>query len=232
MGYLLKSVLGGGLFLGSVALFNVELTKVLDIGTCASGNTPYVIARPCPEGTEEAVLLLVASVFAGLIGAGIYAARGRGPRGGASLGIGSGVLMWGIFFTVTGVVSLIHSRSPEAMEAGSEGAGLIVGITFLVMGVPPLLFAIWIALSSIGKDREDGSSGFAPILSSLPTRAASDAPGSGWISTTAAATQPPAAPGGGDRTIERLERLQRLRESGALTATEFELQKARILRDG
>jgi hypothetical protein len=38
------------------------------------------------------------------------------------------------------------------------------------------------------------------------------------------------SPGSGDDSIAKLERLQRLREQGALTAAEFEQQKQRILR--
>jgi hypothetical protein len=237
MAWALKAIVGGGLFLGAVALFNVELTKLLDIGTCGSGNTPYVIVRPCPEGTGTHALLLTGSIFAGLIGAGIYAARGPGPRGGRGLGIGTGLTMWAIFFTATGAVSLIHSLTSDVVGPDGKTGGIIVGVTFLLMGVPALLFAVWAAISSFGERRSGaGAGGQGAILGSLPTRAASDAPGSGWV-TTSGSSAPAAAPASGsargaDRTIERLERLQRLRDSGALTATEFELQKARILREG
>ena len=61
---------------------------MLEIGTCASGNSPYVIAQECPEGIESDFWLLTGSIF------GLFAAAGgaglRGPRpGGGGFGFGS-----------------------------------------------------------------------------------------------------------------------------------------------
>jgi hypothetical protein len=44
-------------------------------------------------------------------------------------------------------------------------------------------------------------------------------------------TQPPALPAAtaGDSDLERLKKLQELRESGAITDAEFETEKARVL---
>ena len=73
MGYLIKTILGAALFLGGVALFNVKLVELLETGTCASGNVPYEIAPgyQCPDDTGTDILLMVAGIFGGLIGAGI-----------------------------------------------------------------------------------------------------------------------------------------------------------------
>ena len=60
MRYWSRTLIGAGLFLGSLVLFNVKLIELLDTGTCASGNQPYEIARPCPEGTGTDMLLLTA----------------------------------------------------------------------------------------------------------------------------------------------------------------------------
>jgi hypothetical protein len=76
MAYLLKAISGLGLFGAGIALANVKLVKLLETGTCASGNTPYVIRHPCPPGTGGAILLLMAGIFAAVIGAGLFAARG------------------------------------------------------------------------------------------------------------------------------------------------------------
>ena len=51
---------------------------------------------------------------------------------------------------------------------------------------------------------------------------------SGADATTPAPAAAPAASGGGD-TVAELERLAKLRDSGALTDAEFEQQKARVL---
>ena len=45
MRYWVRSVLGAGLFLACVVVFNMKLVELLNTGTCASGNTPYVIAK-------------------------------------------------------------------------------------------------------------------------------------------------------------------------------------------
>jgi hypothetical protein len=52
MAYPTKAIFGLGLFGGGVALANVKLVQLLEIGTCASGNTPYEIRNPCPAAPE------------------------------------------------------------------------------------------------------------------------------------------------------------------------------------
>jgi hypothetical protein len=81
MGYLIKAPLGLALFIGGIVLFNVKLVSLLGTGTCASGNTPYQIAQPCPSGTGTDILLLMAGIFGGLIGAGLFVWRGDPPLG-------------------------------------------------------------------------------------------------------------------------------------------------------
>jgi hypothetical protein len=39
-------------------LFDVKLAKLLEVGTCASGNQPFVVANQCPEGIESPILLV------------------------------------------------------------------------------------------------------------------------------------------------------------------------------
>src|SRR5713226_10770653 len=103
MGYYLKLLVG--LFLvaaGSVA-FEVGIVRLLElhVSSCASGNTPYAIAQPCPKGTGTDIVLLMGGIFGGLIGAGVYA--NRGPRPGGQLfeppfGLSSSVFLWVLLF--------------------------------------------------------------------------------------------------------------------------------------
>src|SRR6185295_8929574 len=114
VGYLIKATVGLALFIGGIVLFNVKLVSLLETGTCASGNTPYQISQPCPEGTGTDILLLTASIFAGLIGVAIFAFRGDPPWGGKrSLNdpgrLSTGLFAWGAFFTATGATSLMAS---------------------------------------------------------------------------------------------------------------------------
>ena len=117
---------------------------------------------------------------------------------------------WGAFFTGTGAATVIASRTSEAMPEDGKLGGTIVGTTFLVMGVPALLFALWSFGSRLG-DRDE-----------RPSTSTTSAPGFGG------GGRPGAGFGSGD-AIARLERLQRLRESGGLTESEFAREKAEIL---
>ena len=237
MGYLLKATIGAALFIGCLVLFNVKLVSLLETGTCASGNVPYDIAPgyQCPEHTGRDILLLTASIFGMLIGAGIFAFRGESPRGGGSrFGgmFGAGTLAWGLFFTATGATALISSLTDEAIKNsnGGQAGGIIVGATFILMGLPALLFAIWGLLKSIGRRDEGpvmpataGAAGFGDTLSQVsgfgPARQMWSRVGAtGTASSTSS-------------QISKLERLQKLRESGALTDVEFEREKAKILSE-
>jgi Short C-terminal domain len=249
MGYLVKAPLGLGMFVGGIVLFNVKLVALLETGTCASGNTPYQISQPCPAGTGTDILLLMAGIFGGLIGAGIFAFRGDPPWDrDRPLNYAStfsfGLFAWGFFFTATGATSLIASLTDEAVKSSSGGqlGGLIVGGTFLVMGVPALLLSLWRLLSGLGKRDERPAAatataglggmggGMMSRMSAGLDQARAMQQLSGrlrWGSTGAGAT----GGGGTAGQIAKLERLQKLRESGALTDSEFEREKAKILSE-
>jgi hypothetical protein len=247
MGYLIKAPLGLAMFFGGIALFNIKLVSLLETGTCASGNTPYEIAQPCPSGTGTDILLLMAGIFGGLIGGGIFAFRGDPPwdkdrpiNSGSDFSFG--LFAWGIFFTATGATSLIASLTNQQIQDSSGGklGGIIVGGTFLVMGLPVLLYTLWNLVSGIGKRDERpatatagagmGGSPIARMSAGIDQarsaqQLASRLP---WGSTGSSA---PVGGGGTSGQIAKLERLQKLRESGALTDSEFDREKAKILSE-
>ncbi len=244
MGYLIKAPLGLGMFFGGIVLFNVKLVSLLETGTCASGNTPYQIAQPCPSGTGTDILLLMAGIFGGLIGAGIFAFRGDPPwdrdrpiNSGSNFSFG--LFAWGIFFTATGATALIASLTNQAIQDSSGGklGGLIVGGTFIVMGLPVLLYTLWNLVSGIGGRDERpaaaeagmGGSPMARMSAGLNQARAMQQLSSRlpWGSTGSTAS----VGGGTGGQIAKLERLQKLRESGALTDSEFEREKAKILSE-
>ena len=233
MAYLIKAGLGLGLFFGGVILFNVTLQELLDIGTCASGNVQFEIREgyECPEGTGTKVLLLFVSIIGGLIGCAIFAFRGDPPWGERRKSVGMfgwGTLAWGLFFAGTGLALMLGGpygeiTDPETGEVvgrpDSELGANITGITFLVMGVPALLLGLWSAFKGLtGRSGERGpsSSSTGGIVSQLnqmkPSRSASG------------------RAKGGD-AIGKIERLQKLRESGAITKAEFDKEKAKILAE-
>ena len=250
MGYLLKAGIGLALFLGGLVLFNVKLQELLDTGTCTSGNVPFEIRQgyECPEGTGTDILLTMASVLIGLIGAGIFAFRGNPPWGERSRTVGLfglGTLAWGLFFAGTGAALLIGApygeiTDPQTGETvgrpDSQLGATITGVTFLVMGVPALLLGLWNAVRRFGgRDQR--------VASEISPGAGPDAAGGVLGRMRAGMQQAQAAQslgqrlpwggggagaGGGD-AIGKIERLQKLRESGAITDAEFEREKAKIL---
>ncbi len=244
MGYLIKAPLGLAMFIGGIVLFNVKLVSLLETGTCASGNTPYQIAQPCPSGTGTDILLLMAGIFGGLIGAGLFAFRGDPPwdkdrpiNSGSNFSFG--LFAWGLFFTATGATSLIASLTNQQIQDSSGGklGGIIVGGTFLVMGLPVLLYTLWNLVRGIGKRDERPATAPAGMGGGVMSRM------SAGLNSARAAQQlgnrlpwgsaGSSASGGGGTggQIAKLERLQKLRESGALTDSEFEREKAKILSE-
>jgi hypothetical protein len=249
MGYLVKAPLGLAMFFGGIALFNVKLVSLLETGTCASGNTPYQISQPCPSGTGTDILLLMAGIFGGLIGAGIFAFRGDPPWDrdrplNYASSFSFGLFAWGFFFTATGATSLIASLTNQQIQDSSGGklGGLIVGGTFLLMGAPALLIALWGLVKSIGKRDERpaaatagaGMGGMGGGVMSRMSAGLNQARSAQQLSGRLpwGSTPPTASSGGGTGgQIAKLERLQKLRESGALTDSEFEREKAKILSE-
>jgi hypothetical protein len=114
-----RSAIGVGLFVASVLVFNLKLVALLNTGTCASGNQPYVIARECPDGTGTDVLLLVLSIFGLFISAGFFIARGDPPNGRRPTGFPWILAWWGIFFGVTGAVALTHALTSDTAPPSS-----------------------------------------------------------------------------------------------------------------
>ncbi|HET9120477.1 MAG TPA: SHOCT domain-containing protein, partial [Solirubrobacterales bacterium] len=240
--------LGLALFVGGIVLFNVKLVSLLETGTCASGNTPYEISQPCPAGTGTDILLLIVSIFGGLIGAAIFAMRGDPPwdrdgRGGRFVGFSLGVFAWGLFFTATGATSLIASLTNQAIQDSSGGklGGIIVGGTFLVMGLPALLIALGGLVKGFGRRDERPASVTATaggtsdgVMSRLSAGLDQAQAAQGLASRLPWGTSPPSSGGGGGTggQIANLERLQKLRESGALTDAVFEREKAKVLAEG
>jgi hypothetical protein len=231
LAYLIKAGIGLALFLGGLVLFNVTLQELLDIGTCASGNVQFEIRQgyECPEGTGTKMLLLFASIIGGLIGCAIFAFRGDPPwgEGRKSIGMfGWGTLAWGLFFAGTGLALMLGGpygeiTDPETGEVvsrpDSELGATITGVTFLVMGVPALLLGLWSAFR--GLTSRSGERG--PSTSSM----------GGMLAGASGGASPAPRSGGGGDAIGRIERLQKLRESGAITKAEFDKEKAKILAE-
>jgi len=246
MGYLVKAGLGLALFLGGIVVFNMQLQELLDIGTCASGNVQFEIREgyECPEGTGTTILLLVGSIFAGLVGCGLFAFRGEPPWGERKRSFGMfgwGTLAWGLFFAGTGVALLVGLPYGEVTNESGEvvarpdselGAKITAG-TFLVMGVPALLLGLWSLFKGItGRSEPAGAAGMGGPMGRMlegiqsSQRAQQLGQRLPWGSSAGAVKRK----GSGD-TLGKIERLQKLKESGALTQAEFDREKAKVLAE-
>ncbi len=170
MGYYVKLVLGLGLFVGGLGLFEVALVKMLQVGTCAEGGA-YEIARPCPEGTTFWSLMLPASFIAGFIGFFLFALRGERPGGPLwepPTGLGFGSIAWALLFVGTGLVCL-YARYGSDTELGPGGdlATIILAVTFIPMGIAPLIFGLWSWRDDRSKSRGKRGALTATIFAAL-----------------------------------------------------------------
>jgi hypothetical protein len=129
----------------------------------------------------------------------------------------------------------------DSLPDDSALGALIVGATFLLMGLPVLAFLLWQWIDDLRNPPPDER--FQPSADIPTVRSnASGATDPGWttmmqqgsraipLPTPAAATAPDVEDEELDMLV-KLERLQKLRESGALTDAEFEAQKKRVLGD-
>jgi hypothetical protein len=117
------SIVSWLLFALSFTLLAQSFVGVMDVGgTCASGNTPYVIQTQCPS----IAVLAVPAVFGGLIAVALSAFLAQG------FGTSLVVLAWPILF---GVLGLLFVSSLEIV-------GYLLGAMFLVFALVPLVLAL------------------------------------------------------------------------------------------
>jgi len=113
-----------------------SMRSVMDIGgSCASGNTPFEITRPCPTGVPG---LMIGSIFGGLILLVIYAFNAIGPN--------LTLLAWPVLFLSLGWNFLEYAFSPPDGSDGIVWGWLVCGVLFVLMGGLPLVFGIKFAL--------------------------------------------------------------------------------------
>jgi hypothetical protein len=176
--HLLRRLLGFVLYAGGLGAISYAIVRMLHIGTCASGPSPYVIGRECPSDTGWLGGLFAGSAFACLIG-------------GAMLGAGLALPM-GLGFVVMGGALLYGGVTAPSSAAGAALAGYTVGGVFVVMGLVFIAAGIWARASSC-KDTAPTLTavGLAALIGATAPRPAAGAPpsnddpgkeGSGWDS--------------------------------------------------
>lgn len=127
-----------------------SMRAVMEIGgSCASGNVPYEITRPCPKGTG---FFMTGSIFGGIFMFGLYAIS---AVGGPSLW----PLAWPALFLSLGWNFFAYGIDPP-FGSGVAPGWLICGVLFALMGGLPLLLLLksgW--LQSLFTGREASGSG-------------------------------------------------------------------------
>lgn len=134
---ILTFVGAAGVAIGMTLLF-YGMRSVMDIGgSCASGNVPFEIARPCPEGVG---LVMVGGIFGGLFALGVYAWNVVGPN--------LTMLAWPALFLSLGWNFLEYGFAPPDGFGGTAVGWIVCGVLFVLMGGGPLLLGIWAWRSS------------------------------------------------------------------------------------
>jgi Short C-terminal domain len=205
-----NTVIGLAMVIGGGLLMAVALNALFSIGSCGSSST-FISAHPCPAGTGARILELMGGIILAVIGIIIS---------------GEFALAFGGFFTGVGAYSLIHALGSHGLGTGSKTGGLIMGITFLAIGIPTLL---------AGLAGRSSSSSRTPIdVNSLTAGSRLTAAGMAGSSYTPVAPTIIRAPGAtaakpaGD-PLDKLKELADLKDRGVLSETEFQAQKAKLL---
>ncbi len=203
-------------------------------GSCASGNTPYQIARPCPAGVPG---LLTGGIFAGLFFLALFSAC-VGPRGRPVA-----VLAWPALFLTLGWNFLDYGI--HAPGGGLSPGALVCAVIFIIMGAVPLVWLVPTLFNAL--TGHDGGDDTARSPFALPPALATNVrlnpttptwPAAGTASTSATSTWPTSAPLSSSTTstpdrgtdvATALDRLASLHAKGDLTDTEYEEAKRKTL---
>jgi hypothetical protein len=207
-----------GLVLAGASIVGIDwaIYHLVRTGTCASGG-PYVSARQCPPGTAMQMLVLIGGIFGALIGAALYAARGRRGR---ESPVGIFPIMWALLFLTIAASVAYAAYGPAATNSpGSKSAAVIIAVIFVPMGIAPLVAVPFGRrhVPTVLNDLGARNYGNAPTFGQVPPVPASPA-------ARSTATTPP----DGD-PLTRIQRLGELRAQGVITEAEFEEHKRRLL---
>lgn len=227
MGYVIRTFIAMALFAFCWVAVGYGVNQMLQIGTCASGG-PYVSARECPDGIEGIVLGLIGGVLGLFVAGGLYIARGKPPGGGAQNGSAVVIWFWTGLFWALAIGSFLAVWGPDANPGpGGKTGGLIVGFMGLVMGAGGLL-----ALDLPWRRRKSpfGFGATTMGMAGMATKLG-EATGAGPSEEAIEALRNVRPEPSGD-PVARLQALDRMRRDGALTDSEFETLKARILQEG
>jgi hypothetical protein len=199
-------LLAGLIAVAALGLACVELAKLMDIGTCASGG-PYVSARECPDGTGTRIVLLTASIFVYVI---------------ALMASGQGLFFYGLLFVALSAMFIRGGVTDDDFA----GVGYGVGGLFAVMGLVPMVMAIRGWFSGDESSARSRAAGIASFTQLAQQGVMAPAPAPVVFAGPVLAAPRPAD------NLARLQQLGDLHQRGVLTDAEFAAEKAKILSGG
>jgi hypothetical protein len=227
-----------------IVLAGIGMNQVLDIGSCASGG-PYVIARPCPEGSDALFWLMLIGTVMWILGI-LVSKR-------AFLEPGAGQVLWTAGFAGGGIALLIKVLTQSSMPPDAKLGASIVAAVFIPMGlavgIVGIVQLVWRRRGGASRSRrtKDGARTGNARRRGGPT----DAAGNPWsrrkalndLRSTGALTREefvalkadlagaePDHPS--EPTIDRVALIRQLadrRASGALSSDEFEARKRSVM---
>jgi hypothetical protein len=124
----------------SIVSIDWAMYHLMRTGTCASGGA-YVSARPCPPGTGTHIVALMGGIFGGLLGAGLYAARGRSDRR-REARYPLPLALWSLLFCTLAGAGLYAAFGPAAGSDAPTGTAIFLAVLFIPMGLAPIPFGL------------------------------------------------------------------------------------------
>jgi hypothetical protein len=227
-----STIVGVAMLLFGSVLLGVGMHHVLATGTCSSTgySANYGPVPRCPAGTGWWILFIIAGIFLGVIG-------------GLVSGGSSGVLIIPAIFSGIGIGALSILLDHDA-HSSTKTFAAIFGGAFAFFGIVPAVIMGGASLMRGGGGRSRQSafgtssnadaimSAYAevPRTPSTPRPAASTfTPGS--VATFQATPPATAAAKPSSDALDKIAKLAKLRDQGALTDDEFNREKAKLLAE-
>lgn len=218
---------GASLVVGltGTALLAVGLNQIIDIGSCVSGG-PYVVANPCPEGSDTLFWLTFTGAILWIAGM-FISMRIFEP--------GAGQVLWVVGFAGGGTAMLIKAFTQPSLPPDAKLGATITGVIFLPMGL--ILGIVGIVqlvrrrrAPAPPKKRATGGTQRADPWTRL--KALNDLRSTGALTRAeydvlkADLDSPPAD----DDRFTLIRQLAAKRNAGALSTEQFEAAKGRLIR--
>ncbi len=217
------------LLFGAVVL-GVGMHHLVATGTCSSTgySSHYGPVPHCPKGTGWWILFVIGGIFLAVVG-------------GLVSGTTSALLIVPAVFSGIGIGALTIAFDSGA-SSSTKTFGAIFGGAFAFFGLVPLLIWGISALRRTGARTPRSTLNPTalkddPIMGAYTSRATTSPPvttasaGLGSFSTPTTLTAPSTSRSSSSDALDKIEKLAKLHEQGALTEDEFNREKAKLLAE-